>query len=72
MTRSCDTAPIYISLVVVVVCDMTVWCCCPLQAVELENSWPRKVTKYLVLVATSGYQDTEEAIVLGTEQEDSM
>jgi hypothetical protein len=40
--------------------------------VELENSWPRKVTKHLVLVATNGYQDTEEAIVLGTEQEDSM
>ena len=43
-----------------------------LQAVELENSWPRKVTKHLMLVATNGYQDTEETIVLGTEQEDSM
>ena len=42
------------------------------QAVELENSSPRNVTKYLALVATNGYQDTEEAIVLGTEQEDSM
>ena len=39
---------------------------------ELENAFPREVTKYLVLVTTSGYQDTEEAIVLGTEQEDSM
>ena len=47
----------------------TVYC---LQAVELENAFPRKVTKYLELVVTSGYQDTEEAIVLGTEQEDSM
>ena len=44
----------------------------PLQAVELENSSPRKVTKHLVLVVTNGYQDTEEAIVLGTEQEDSV
>ena len=42
------------------------------QAVELENASPRNVTKYLALVATNGYQDTDEAIVLGTEQEDSM
>ena len=39
---------------------------------ELENASPRNVTKYLALVATNGYQDTDEAIVLGTEQEDSM
>ena len=45
---------------------------CTTQAVELENSFPRKVIKHLVLVATNGYQDTEEAIVLGTEQEDSV
>ena len=42
------------------------------QAVELENASPRNVTKYLALVATNGYQDTDEAIVLGTEQEDSV
>ena len=47
-------------------------CVCVLQAVELENMWSRKVTKHLVLVVTNGYQDTAEAIVLGTEQEDSM
>jgi hypothetical protein len=41
-------------------------------AVELENASPRNVTKYLALVATNGYQDTDEAIVLGTEQEDSV
>ena len=42
------------------------------QAVELENGIPRKVTKYLVIITTTGYQDTEEVIALGTEQEGSM
>ena len=41
------------------------------QAVELENSFSRPVTKYLVIVTTNGYLDTEETIVLGTEQEGS-
>lgn len=43
-----------------------------LQAVELENSSGRKVTKYLVIVTTNGYMGTEETVVLGTEQEGSM
>ena len=43
----------------------------PYQAVELENSFSRPVTKYLVIVTTNGYLDTEETIVLGTEQEGS-
>lgn len=42
-----------------------------LQAVELENCCSRKVTKYLVIVTTNGYVDTEETVVLGTEQENS-
>ena len=42
-----------------------------LQAVELENSMPRAVTKYVVIITTNGYQGTEETVVLGTEQEGS-
>lgn len=42
-----------------------------LQAVELENMFPRPVTKYLVIVSTPGNQETEETIVLGTEQDAS-
>ena len=42
------------------------------QAVELENTIPRNVTKYIVLITTTGHQDTEETLVLGTEQEGSM
>ena len=41
------------------------------QAVELENTIPRNVTKYIVLITTTGHQDTEETLVLGTEQEES-
>ena len=41
------------------------------QVVELENNSARRVTKYLVIVATNGHMATEETIVLGTEQEDS-
>lgn len=46
--------------------------CGTLQAVELEN-WccSRKVTKYLVIVTTNGYVDTEETVVLGTEQDNN-
>ena len=42
------------------------------QAVELENTIPRSVTKYIILITTTGHQDTEETLVLGTEQEGSM
>ena len=42
------------------------------QAVELENTIPRNVTKYVILITTIGHQDTEETLVLGTEQEGSM
>ena len=43
----------------------------PSQAVELENGTPRKVTKYIIIISTLGYQDTEETVVLGTEQDGS-
>ena len=46
-------------------------CGCVLQAVELENTSTRKVTKYMVVLTTIGVQDTEETIVLGTEQDGS-
>lgn len=38
------------------------------QAVELENCSIRPTTRYMVVIATQGVQDTEETIVLGTEQ----
>ena len=44
---------------------------CGSQAVELENTSTRKVTKYMVVLTTIGVQDTEETIVLGTEQDGS-
>ncbi len=38
---------------------------------ELENTLPRKVTKYIVVIITHGNQETDETIVLGTEQDNS-
>lgn len=42
------------------------------QAVELEKFSPRNVTRYMVVITTQGVQDTEETIVLGTEQVSDM
>lgn len=36
----------------------------PLQAVRLESGWSERV-RYMVVIYTSGHQDTEENIVLG-------
>lgn len=35
-----------------------------LQAVRLESGWSERV-RYMVVIYTSGHQDTEENIVLG-------
>lgn len=37
-------------------------------AVELERCSPRNITRYMILITTQGVQDTEETVVLGTEQ----
>ena len=45
------------------------------QAVELENSSSRKVRKYLIVVMSVENQDSEdseETLILGTEQEDTV
>lgn len=39
-------------------------CLCPVQAVRLESAWSDRV-RYMVVVYTSGRQDTEENILLG-------
>lgn len=38
----------------------------PLKAVRLESSWSERV-RYMVVVYTSGRQDTEENILLGVD-----
>ena len=42
------------------------------QAVELENSSSRKVRKYLIVITSVDNQDSEETLILGTEQEDTV
>lgn len=44
--------------------DVHVTCVCPVQAVRLESAWSDRV-RYMVVVYTSGRQDTEENILLG-------
>lgn len=39
-------------------------CLCLVQAVRLESAWSDRV-RYMVVVYTSGRQDTEENILLG-------
>ena len=41
-----------------------VYCLYPVQAVRLESAWSDRV-RYMVVVYTSGRQDTEENILLG-------
>lgn len=40
-----------------------------LQAVRLESGWSERV-RYMVVIYTSGHQDTEENIVLGMDFSD--
>lgn len=52
------------SLLDVEVSSVPVVCCFCGQAVRLESSWSDRV-RYMVVVYTSGRQDTEENILLG-------
>jgi hypothetical protein len=40
-------------------------------AVELEKSSGRLITRYMIVITSIGVQDTEETIILGTEQQSS-
>ena len=42
------------------------------QAVELENNGIRNVRKYLIVIMYVDNEDSEETLILGTEQDDTV